>query len=293
MSDGAAAAGPPPGPAVPRGLLGVPGRLPFRISRQPPAEDLAWLVDRFWSSAWDLPDGDAVTARVLPHPNVNLTVEGHDDTLVVTGTARGVWHRTLTGTGDVLGIKFTVGAFRLVSERAPRLDPVGEPAESLLPGGAGLRSALAGRSRAEQRTVLEDWLRRLRLEPTKELHTVQRAAAALLGDPAVTRVGQAAELVGVSERTLQRLFAAWVGLSPGWVLRRGRLHAAAERVIQLAAAGRSDGQERFADVAAEYGYADQAHFTNEFRRVLGAPPAAWAATLVTRTDPTPVPSTAP
>jgi AraC-like DNA-binding protein len=62
------------------------------------------------------------------------------------------------------------------------------------------------------------------------------------------------------------------------VLRRGRLHAAAERVIQVAATG-SDGT--WADVAAEFGYADQAHFVRDFHRVLGVTPAGWAAALLT------------
>lgn len=44
-------------------------------------------------------------------------------------------------------------------------------------------------------------------------------------------------------------------------------------MIQLAA-GRGRG---YADVAAEFGYADQAHFIHEFRRILGAAPSTWAA----------------
>ena len=77
----------------------------------------------------------------------------------------------------------------------------------------------------------------------------------------------------MTQRTLQRLFAEYVGVSPGWVLRRGRLHAAAERVIHLAASGP---EESLAAVAAEFGYADQAHFSRDFRRVLGTAPGDWA-----------------
>jgi AraC-like DNA-binding protein len=38
--------------------------------------------------------------------------------------------------------------------------------------------------------------------------------------------------------------------------------------------------EPWASVAAEFGYADQAHFIRDFRRVLGVAPAGWAASLL-------------
>jgi AraC-like DNA-binding protein len=124
--------------------------------------------------------------------------------------------------------------------------------------------------------VTESYLRRLGLAPTAELEIVQRAVQALVTDPQIRRVGDAAARLSVSERTLQRLFAEFLGLTPGWVLRRGRLHAAAERLIQLAAGE----PEPLADVAAEFGYADQAHLTKDFTKIIGLPPSSWLADLV-------------
>lgn len=277
-------------PALPRGLLGMPGQLPFRVAQQPPGEDLCWLVDRFWSSAWDVPTGRRVTARVLPHPNVNLTVEGPSgqDVLILTGIAPGVFTRTLAGHGDVLGVKFTVGAFRLVSDTpVQQLSSSGAPGTQLLPDGGQLEQRLRAADRREQVELIETYLRSLDLAPTEELVVVQRATTALITDPEVNRVGVAAGREGVSERTLQRLFAHWVGVSPGWVLRRGRLHAAAERLILLGAVQSNDPGSRrtaLADLAADFGYVDQAHFTNDFRRILGEPPAAWAANLISESS---------
>jgi AraC-like DNA-binding protein len=68
-------------------------------------------------------------------------------------------------------------------------------------------------------------------------------------------------------RTLQRLFARYVGVTPKWVIRRYRLHEAAER---LAVPGVSQSQ-----LAAELGYSDQAHFIRDFRAVVGMSPAAY------------------
>ncbi len=121
-------------------------------------------------------------------------------------------------------------------------------------------------------------MRSRRVTPTPTFDLVRTAVDLLVNDAGVRRVADACERVGVNQRTLQRLFAEYVGVSPGWVLRRGRLHAAAERVIQLAAGGTD---ASLASVAAEFGYADQAHFSREFRRVLGTAPSNWAASLLT------------
>ena len=48
-------------------------------------------------------------------------------------------------------------------------------------------------------------------------------------DPGLRRVDQLSAESGMTARTLQRLFADYVGVSPKWVMRRARLHEAAER----------------------------------------------------------------
>ena len=79
-----------------------------------------------------------------------------------------------------------------------------------------------------------------------------------------------AALLGVSVRTLQRMAHRYVGLSPAAMIRRRRLQEAAERI-------RSDPGADLATVAAELGYADQAHLANDFRAVLGFTPSAYRA----------------
>jgi AraC-like DNA-binding protein len=53
------------------------------------------------------------------------------------------------------------------------------------------------------------------------------------------------------------------------VLRRLRLQEAAERM--------ADGAGDWAALAVDLGYFDQAHFINDFRRVVGRSPAEYAA----------------
>jgi AraC-like DNA-binding protein len=77
---------------------------------------------------------------------------------------------------------------------------------------------------------------------------------------------------GLTERRLQRLFADYVGVSPKWVMRRARLHEAALRV-------EADGPAsvNWAVLAADLGYADQAHLARDFTATLGVSPSRYAA----------------
>ena len=79
-----------------------------------------------------------------------------------------------------------------------------------------------------------------------------------------------ARLGGMSVRTLQRLFASYVGVSPKAVLARYRLQDAAAAID----AGTVDD---LAGLAAALGWFDQAHFSREFRGVVGMTPSAYLA----------------
>lgn len=74
----------------------------------------------------------------------------------------------------------------------------------------------------------------------------------------------------LTERSLQRITARRIGLSPKWLIQRRRLQEAAER---LASGETVD----LARIATEIGYADQAHLTRDFRRVTGLTPGRYAA----------------
>ena len=110
--------------------------------------------------------------------------------------------------------------------------------------------------------VVSRWLVR-RVGPlTPEARLANTMADLLTSDAAVLRVDDAAERLRVSVRTLQRLAHRTVGVSPAAMIRRRRLQEAAQRV-------RDDPGAALADIAAELGYADQAHLANDFRAVLG------------------------
>lgn len=100
---------------------------------------------------------------------------------------------------------------------------------------------------------------------------VAAIVARITDAPSLFRVDQLAAELGLSVRSVQRLFAEYVGASPKWVLRRARLHEAATRAEQGTTVD-------WATLAADLGYADQAHLTRDFTATVGAPPARYART---------------
>jgi AraC-like DNA-binding protein len=122
--------------------------------------------------------------------------------------------------------------------------------------------------------VMAEYAEALLLSVLPERDPAAEQAAGLVeritGDPGLRRVDQLAAAAGMSARSLQRLFAGYVGVSPKWVMRRARLHEAAER---------ADGGELvdWAELAADLGYSDQAHLTRDFTTTIGVPPTHYAA----------------
>ena len=84
---------------------------------------------------------------------------------------------------------------------------------------------------------------------------------------ASTEIGDWAEVNGLARETVSRGFAAAYGTSPS-ILR-------AELRARLAWLRITRGSERLCRIAAETGFADQAHMTRWIHRITGAPPAAW------------------
>jgi AraC-like DNA-binding protein len=245
----------------------------FRLSRFAPAPDLAPFVERHWIVSWDLRGHPPFTQEVLPHPCVNLVVE--PGLAAVHGVGSGRFARELRGHGRAVGVKFRPGGFRpFAGFDVAELTGDARPVEALFGAvGDSLRAAVDATpdDRAATR-VMEAFLRDRMPPPDPNVELIGRLAREMLGDPGLTRVDELAARAGLSPRSLQRLFRRYVGVSPKWMLQRYRLHEAAERVAE----GRVDD---WTDLALELGYADQAHFINDFRALVGRTPGEYAAAV--------------
>jgi AraC-like DNA-binding protein len=123
-------------------------------------------------------------------------------------------------------------------------------------------------------------LQRLR-EPDDGSRTRAQRAAGLIADSGGRLALRAvAAAVGVGERRLQQLFHAHVGLSPRAWGRLARLHACLRALRQPT-------PSRWASLALDAGYFDQAHLVNEFRALSGLTPGAFLKQAVSGSSKTP------
>jgi len=255
-----------------RGILNT-GAAPthFSLERHSPAPDLAFFVERHWIVRWDLTGEPPFEQRLLPHPCVNMVIQAGQS--AVHGIDAGIFSIVLEGRGEAVGTKFRPGAFRpfvdfdlvdLVDRALPLPEVFGDAADGLE---TRVLSATDDRARLD---LVESVIRGCLPPEDDDVALAVRAAEVALGAPELTRVDDLADRLGVTVRQLQRVFRRNVGVSPKWMLRRYRLHEAADRA---AAGTRVD----WADLAAELGYTDQAHLVRDFKAQVGQTPAAYAA----------------
>lgn len=222
-----------------------------------PSPELAFYVERYWTARWDYaePYRQLITAL----PQVHLTI---GDGATVRGPARGHRFQHLHGRGEVFGVAFRPGAFRpvlgaAVSGLADRVVDAAEVFGAEPPG-------------QPDTAAIEEFLRPRLPDPGPASRAAVEAVALIAARPELTRVDDLAGELGVTVRAVQRLFAEHVGLGPKWVIRRYRVHEVARRLDRGAAID-------WPLLAAELGYADQAHFVRDFTRMIGESPTRYAA----------------
>ncbi|GAA4540629.1 helix-turn-helix domain-containing protein [Pseudonocardia xishanensis] len=246
-----------------RGIL-YPTRLPT-FHREPAPAALDGLVRWFWIPRWRLAPGRTSRQRVLSFPASNLVVEPGGVTLA--GPTTRAAHRDLRGTGWAVGALLRPAGLASLHEEPETIRDVEVPVDAPDLHRAVTEAMEAGADGDAVRAFV-DWLG-TRLAPPDEAGLLANAMEDLVAsDRTVVRVDQVAERLGVSARSVQRLARRHIGLGPLAVLRRYRLQEAAQRL-------REDAGVTIAQVAADLGYADQAHLAADFRTALGGTPNAY------------------
>ncbi len=222
-----------------------------------PSPDLAPFVERYWVVSWDYER--PYRQLIVSYPHVHLTFR--NETAEVTGVASGHVSKLLEGTGRVFGVAFRPGCFRpflrsAVATITDRSIPAGDVFARPLPEPVEI-------------DTVERFLRANLPDRDPTAEWTADVVARIAAEPGIARVDSLAERLNTSARTLQRLFAEYVGVGPKWVIRRYRLHEVTERMAQGAAVD-------WAGLAAQLGYADQAHFTRDFTAMFGEPPTRYA-----------------
>jgi AraC-like DNA-binding protein len=242
----------------------------FEVAQHPTSPALTPFVTYLWTVEWDLPAGRRHVQRILPNPSVHLSFE--PDRARVTGPLRRSTNGYgLTGRGRVVGVRFRPGGARPwlsgpVSALADREVPVAEMA-AVDADDVGAEVQRADHAAAAA-ALVDAVLAPLCPPPDPAVDRADELVRLVDAEPGIRRVEDLATRLATTSRSLQRFCAEWIGVGPKELVRWARLHEAAGR----AAAGPVD----WAALAAELGYADQAHLVRDFARVVGEPPARYA-----------------
>jgi AraC-like DNA-binding protein len=177
------------------------------------------------------------------------------------------------GGAECVQVDFTpLGAYRFfggaVVDLAARMVDIGDV---LGREGRQLRERLGATPLWQDRfDLVEDFVAgRANHLPSPEIEFAYRRLARSAGG---VRIAALASEIGWSRKHLVDRFRSELGLAPKPIARMMRFH----RACRLARGGACSG---WAGIAAESGYADQAHLAHEFSTLAGETPTAWARRL--------------
>lgn len=252
------------------GILGRRTGDRFTLTRLPPADDLASVLDWFWLVRWDLRGKPPFSQETLPFPCVNVVIGTHRPGIHGPVTTRSVAH--LHDRGWVIGAKFRPAGFRAICAMRPvdLVDRTVSIADAFGSQGRALDQAVfAARDDRARVDLFERFVRDRRPVLSSDGHQVNAIVEMARADPSIQRVADLATRAGRPVRTIERLFRAHVGMPPKSVLRRFRVQEAA---VRLAAGAHVD----CTALAYDLGYFDQAHFIRDFKLQVGKTPAHYA-----------------
>lgn len=244
----------------------------FDLIRIAPSEALKPFIENYWIIIWDLENKPAYIQENLPHPSPNLVIDPQGQTGLF-GIQTGKFTYRLQGSGRIFGVKFWPGALHAFLKK---------PLNRLTDAHASIREVC---------TTSDIKLERLFLDyndPTsiaKDVETMLLARNPMLDknernsrklveyiekNPEIFNLHQLTKPMGLSARSVQRLFETYIGIHPKWVIDRYRMLSAVD------ALNRGD-PVNLTNLAHELGYFDQAHFTKAFSALTGYPPSHYRA----------------
>ena len=255
-----------------------------------PAPALRHHVACYWER-WGAIDHPGDVHRVLPDGcmDVLFSLGEHAAAPTVVGT---MTRAILAGREEgatMIGVRFRPGeafAFLDVAASDAR-DAELSVADAGCPDLVTLADALASAREGAWPRRLDAWLTSRLASSRPADPRVRRAVSLLVAARGTVRIADVASAAGVGDRRLERAFAERVGIGPKELARVLRMQGLVERIdAELAACSRSRSRTRaapsppprigWARLAAEAGYADQAHLAREVKALTGVTPTALA-----------------
>jgi AraC-like DNA-binding protein len=230
----------------------------YRETR-PPA-DLAAHVDRVWTR--DVPAIGDATVRVVPDGSADIIwrLDGGEVTTMVAGPDSEAQLVRLTPGSRMAGVRFAPGvAAAVLGVPLDALRNLRVPLHELWGPGARELAERAALAPHPELVLAEATRQRIVQPPDPANAHIVRTLSLANGPGVVTRL---ADQLALSERQLHRRCRTAFGYGPKTLHQVLRF----QHALRLARTG-----ERLARVAAETGYADQAHLARDSRRLAGVP----------------------
>ncbi len=249
-----------------------------------PAPALASLVAHYFVARVRLPASleELTVSDVLVQPEVHLMLTG--DNSYIIGPASIKRELVLRNQDVYAGVRFKVGGFYpFWAGRMADLTDTTVPATQAF---ADLDQASVGRLLAAQddmtiANAIEKTLLAMSPSTDEMLTKVQAIATFIENHKDIHSVRAIAEAFGLSERTLQSMFAARVGVGIKWIIARNRLVKAVEFA-------HTQDRPSWTEISARLGYSTQSHFVNDFKKIVGMSPSQYVKTLGSAADTTSV-----
>jgi AraC-like DNA-binding protein len=216
------------------------------------------------------PDDPADSKLILPDGCVDLL--WRNGRLTVAGLDRTAWRSPVPVGDSIVGVRLRPGvAGAVFGMPASELLDVRVPLDQLLGDRADeISERLEGaQGREAEYLLLEEIV--ASAVAKADLDPLVLAATRRLGFPGA-RVDELASALGISERQLRRRFHQSVGYGPKTLDRVLRFRRLVSKAQEITA-----GEVDLARLAADLGYADQAHMARDSVRLTGMPPARLAA----------------
>lgn len=248
-----------------------PATLPARFWREDPDGATAQLVRWWWLAEWDLPEGRTLPQLVLAFPASNLTVE--PERIGLSGPTTVATTTTLLGKGWVIGALLQPAAIpALVRDPKTIVDQQIELDVSTLH--QAVRATVESQPLSTAILLVSSWIRGHVGDLTQEALLANQVNRIIEADPTITTIAQAAHALAVSPRTLHRLCAKYIGLTPYEIIQRRRIQDAASHI-------RAHPEATFTETAHRFGFSDLAHFSKTFTQTVGVTPSAYRNQLST------------
>ncbi len=249
-----------------------------------PSPELAPVIERFFYTTGTVPEGQTWEHVALPsimqsfilsftstRPKIitgqsSMDISG--DLIIGQHTKR--FRSVMTGQLQFLGVHFTpVGLYRLMQKPMTAFaDSIHRMADHL-PWYAELQEQLQTTSAVTDRiAVLEGLIKKNLLPETSHLRSISAAAALICNSNGGKALAQVAREVGMSERTMQRYFSGYVGVSPKTFARIARFNGVTKLM-------ETEPSLNWQNILLEAGFFDAAHFAHDFKGIAGQTPSEY------------------